>query len=85
MCSEVYYQRLDISKRSPCQCEVLRKGRFTTGHIPGKRKKLHRQFLLETKDVEYQERWLLLMDVNLKRETESLIISAREQTIKKII
>ena len=40
-----------------------------------KEKELHGQYLRQTEEVAGPERWLWLRDGNLKRETESLIIS----------
>ena len=47
-----------------------------------KEKELHGQYLRQTEEVAGPERWLWLRDGNLKRETESLIISAQEQAIR---
>ena len=47
-----------------------------------KDKELHGQYLRQTEEVADAERWLWLRDGNLKKETESLIISAQEQAIR---
>ena len=47
-----------------------------------KEKELHGQYLRQTEEVAGPERWVWLKDGNLKRETESLIISAQEQAIR---
>lgn len=45
-------------------------------------KELHGQFIREVKDVSCDKSWVWLRDGNLKKETESLIISAQTQSIR---
>ena len=46
-----------------------------------KQKKLHGQFFNQIEEVVVERKWLLLRDGSIKRETESLIMAAQEQTI----
>ena len=48
-----------------------------------KEKELHGQYLRQTKEVAGVGRWLWLRDGNLERETESPLIAAQEQAIRK--
>ena len=47
-----------------------------------KQKNLHGQFFNQIKEIEGEEKWLWLRDGSIKRETESLIMAAQEQTIR---
>ena len=47
-----------------------------------KEKQLHGQYARQTDEVSNDERWLWLKDGGLKRETESLIIAAQNQSIR---
>ena len=47
-----------------------------------KQKKLHGQFFNQINVVAAKEKWLWLRDESIKRETESLIMSAQEQAIR---
>ena len=45
-----------------------------------KQKKLHEQFFNQFEEVTREEKWLWQRDRSIKRETESLIMAAQEQT-----
>ena len=45
-------------------------------------KTLHGQYLRETKEVKSEQSWVWLQNVDLKRETESLIVAAQNQSIR---
>ena len=47
-----------------------------------KQKKLHGQFFNQIEEVAREEKWLRLRDGSIKRETESLIMAAKEQAIR---
>ena len=47
------------------------------------KKKLHGHFFNQIEDVAGEEKWLWLRDGSIKRETESLIMTAQEQAIRK--
>ena len=42
----------------------------------------HGQYLRETKEVRSEQSWVWLQDGDLKRETESLIVAAQNQSIR---
>ena len=48
-----------------------------------KQKKLHGQSFNQIEEVVGKEKWLWLRDRSIKRETESLIMAAQDQTIRK--
>ena len=48
-----------------------------------KQKKLHGQSFNQIEEVAGKEKWLWLRDRSIKRETESLIMAAQDQTIRK--
>ena len=48
-----------------------------------KQKKLHGYFFNQIEEVAGDEKWLWLRDGSIKRETESLIMTAQEQVIRK--
>ena len=43
---------------------------------------LHGQYLRQTKEVRSDQRWAWLQHGNLKRETESLIVAAQNQSVR---
>ena len=43
---------------------------------------MHGQFLRETDDLPGVERWTWLRDGSIKRETETLILAAQEQSLR---
>ena len=43
---------------------------------------LHSQYLRQTKEVRSEQSWVWLQNGDLKRETESLIVAAQNQSIK---
>ena len=45
-------------------------------------KVLHGQYLKQTKEVRSDQFWALLQNVDLKRETESLLLAAQNQSIR---
>ena len=45
-------------------------------------KALHDQYLRETKEVRSEQSWVWLQNGDLKRETESLIVAAQNQSIR---
>ena len=45
-------------------------------------KALHGQYLRQTKEVRSEQSWVWLQNEDLKRETESLIVSAQNQSIR---
>ena len=45
-------------------------------------KALHGQYLRRTKEVRSEQSWIWLQNADLKRETESLIVAAQNQSIK---
>ena len=45
-------------------------------------KALHGQYLRETKEVRSGQSWVYLQNGDLKRETESLIVAAQNQSIR---
>ena len=47
-----------------------------------RKKALHGQFLRETGDLPEVERWTWLRDGSIKRETETLILAAQEQSLR---
>ena len=47
-----------------------------------KEKVLHGQYLRQTKEVKSDECWAWLQNGDLKRETESLIVAAQNQSIR---
>ena len=47
-----------------------------------KKKKLHGQFVRETEDIGGEKRWIWLKDGSIKRETETLILAAQEQSLR---
>ena len=47
------------------------------------KKVLHGQYLMQTKEVRSDHCWAWLQNGDLKRETESLIVVAQNQTIRK--
>ena len=49
-----------------------------------RKKALHGQFLRETEDLTRSgDRWTWLRDGSIKRETETLILAAQEQSLRK--
>ena len=46
------------------------------------KKVLHGQYLRQTKEVRSDQRWTWLRNGDLKRETESLIVAAQNQSIR---
>ena len=62
----------DVKKRTRTE----RKGSW-------KEKTLHGQFLRQTDDITGEDRWLWLKQGNLKRGTESPILAAQEQAVRK--
>ena len=48
-----------------------------------KQKKLHGKSFNQIEEVAGKEKWLWLRDRSIKRETESLIMAAQDQTIRK--
>ena len=46
------------------------------------KKALHGQYLRQTKEVRSDQSWAWLQNEDLKRETESLIVAAQNQSIK---
>ena len=45
-------------------------------------KALHGQYLRQTKEVRSEQSWIWLQNGDLKRETESLIVAAQNQSIR---
>ena len=48
----------------------------------GRERGLHGQYLRQTKEVRSDQYWAWLQDGDLKRETESLIVAAQNQSIR---
>ena len=45
-------------------------------------KALHGSYLRQTKEVRSEQRWVWLQNGDLKRETESLMVAAQNQSIR---
>ena len=61
---------------------VLKKGKEEKRLQDWEEKTLHGQYLRQTKEVKSEQSWVWLQNGDLKRETESLIVAAQNQSIR---
>ena len=61
---------------------VLKKAKKQKRLQDWKEKALHGQHLRQTKEVRSEQSWVWLQNGDLKRETESLIVAAQNQSIR---
>ena len=84
--SEELLLRFSKSERILPQYEGLvstaKKQKKEEKHKQGKEKQLHGKFIKETEEVKSEEAWGWIRKVYLKKETESLIFAAQEQTLR---
>ena len=63
--------------------KVLKKAKKEKRLQDWEKKALHGQYLRQTKEVRSEQNWVCYQNGDLKRETESMIVAAKNQSIRK--